>query len=70
MYIDRGLTANTKYFYYIKVADSVGTTSAASKIAFNTPNSVWVIDTTGKSSHNGSDKYPLKSIQYAIDRFK
>lgn len=67
MYIDRGLTANTKYFYYIKVADSVGTTSAASKIAFNIPNSVWVVDTAGKANHNGSDKYPFKSIQFAID---
>ncbi len=72
-YIDNTVVANTKYFYGIKVIDSVGAASVISKLAYAIPNNIWVIDTAGKidalgkSIGNGSINSPLKSIQYAID---
>ena len=66
-YIDNSATANAKFFYGIKVIDSVGAASTMSKLAYATASNVWVIDTAGKSSGNGSTKKPFKSIQYAID---
>mgnify|MGYP000208024265 CR=1 FL=1 len=67
IYVDNSAFANVKYFYGIKVVDSVGAASDISKLAFATASNIWIIDTAGKSTGNGSEKYPLKSIQYAID---
>jgi len=66
-YIDQSATAFTKYFYGIKVIDSVGAASPMSKLAYATANNIWILDTSGKSSGNGSTAKPYKSIQYAID---
>jgi len=66
-YIDKTVVANTKYFYGIKVVDSVGAASPISKLTTVTPNNIWVIDTAGKEINNGSTGLPIKSIQFAID---
>lgn len=66
-YIDNTAVANTKYFYGVKVVDSVGAASPISKLTTVVPNNIWVIDTAGKSSNNGSTGLPIKSIQFAID---
>jgi hypothetical protein len=66
-YLDNSATANTKFFYGIKVVDEVGAASDISKLAFATASNVWIIDTAGKSTGNGSARYPLKSMQYIID---
>ena len=66
-YIDNTAVANTKYFYGIKVVDSVGAASSISKLTTVTPNNIWVIDTAGKATNNASTGLPIKSIQFAID---
>lgn len=66
-FVDNTATANTKFYYAVSVVDSVGASSLISKIANATASNVWVIDTAGKSTNNGSAFLPLKSIQYAID---
>ncbi len=66
-YIDNNVMVNTKYYYGIKVVDSVGAASDISKLAYATPNNIWVLDTAGVANNNGSVGLPIKSIQYAID---
>ena len=66
-YIDNTAIANTKYFYGVRVVDSVGAASPISKLTTVVPNNIWVIDTAGKASNNGSTGLPIKSIQFAID---
>ncbi len=66
-YVDNSAAVNVKYYYGIKVIDSVGAASKMSKITNATASSVWNIDTAGKSTGNGSIKFPYKNIQFAID---
>jgi hypothetical protein len=66
-YIDNKVVANTKYFYGVKVVDSVGAASPISKLTTVVPSNIWVIDTAGKIINNGSTGLPIKSIQFAID---
>ena len=66
-YIDNTATSNTKYFYGIKVVDSVGAASDMSKLANAKANNIWVLDTAGLETNNASVGLPMKSIQYAID---
>ncbi len=69
-YVDKLVVANTKYYYGVKVVDSVGATSNISKLAYSTPNNIWIIDTIGKATGNASINNPIKSIQYAINNGK
>ena len=66
-YVDNSVNANVKYYYGIRVVDSVGAASNISKLANTISSNIWIIDTAGKSTGNGSSKFPLNSIQYAID---
>jgi len=66
-FVDKTVTANTKYFYAVSVIDSVGASSSLSKLAFATPSKIWMVDTAGNAVNNGSLGLPIKSIQSAID---
>jgi fibronectin type 3 domain-containing protein len=66
-YVDNNATAHSKFFYAVSVVDSVGASSILSKITNATSSNIWVIDTAGKATNNGSSILPLKSIQFVID---
>ncbi|MEY3920920.1 MAG: hypothetical protein RL634_681, partial [Bacteroidota bacterium] len=64
-YVDADVTVNKKYFYGVKVTDSLNVKSPISNVISVVPNNLIYVDTTSKVIQNGSKSYPFTTLTEA-----